>query len=123
MLVVFPDCMGSNPEVKLIMPRLFYSIDSSVEIRPDRPDDELTLRRLAQLDSARPLPAPRLLALVDGQPLAAISLRDRAVIADPFAHTAHLVALLRERAEHVWPHERATGGGHRGRPAWRLRPL
>jgi hypothetical protein len=85
------------------MPRLFDSIDAQVEIRPDRAEDELALRRLAQLDSAPMLAAPRLIGLVDGEPLAAISLRDRAVVANPFAPTAHLVALLTIRADHVWP--------------------
>jgi hypothetical protein len=100
------------------MPRLFDSVDSRLEIRPDEPADEGSLRRLAQLDSAPMLAAPRLIGLVDGELLAAISLRDRAVVADPFAPTAQLVALLTLRADHVWP--RGRGRFHpwlRPRPA------
>jgi hypothetical protein len=88
------------------MPRLFDSVDSRLEIRPDEPADEGSLRRLAQLDSAPMLAAPRLIGLVDGELLAAISLRDRAVVAHPFAPTAQLVALLTMRADYVWPRGR-----------------
>jgi hypothetical protein len=45
------------------------------------------------------------------------------VVADPFAHTAHLVALLRQRAKHVWQQETAANAGRLRGQAWRLRPL
>jgi hypothetical protein len=70
----------------------------TIQIRPARPDDEPTLLRLAALDSA---PAPRgdvLLALVDGELLAALDLTSDRAIADPFRPTADLVELLRTRA-------------------------
>ena len=77
----------------------------AVTLRCARPDDAAALARLAALDSALPLTAPVLLAQVDGRrPLAAISLADGAVIADPFAPTAALVELLRTR-------ERQLAGG------------
>src|SRR3982750_4686359 len=51
-------------------------------------DDELEeLARLAQLDSARPLNGESLVALVDGRLIAAISLADGRMIADPLAPT------------------------------------
>jgi hypothetical protein len=69
--------------------------DISVTIRESRPGDAAGVRRLAALDSA-PVPrGPLLLAEVDGRLLAALSVSDRRVIADPFAETANLVAMLR----------------------------
>jgi hypothetical protein len=56
------------------------------------------LDRLAELDSQRPLTGPALVGEIDGEPAAAISLADGRVVADPFQHTAQLVALLRMRA-------------------------
>src|SRR4051794_39108901 len=54
--------------------------------------------RLAELDSQRPLTGPALVGEIDGRPAAAISLEDGRLVADPFQHTAQLVALLRMRA-------------------------
>ena len=53
---------------------------------------------LAQLDTARPLYGEALVALVDGRLVAAISLGDGRVIADPLAPTAEARALLHQRA-------------------------
>ena len=61
-------------------------------------DDELALRRLAQLDSARPLAGQKLLAEHGGSLVAAVSMADGAAIADPFRTTADTVELLRVRA-------------------------
>jgi hypothetical protein len=54
--------------------------------------------RLAALDSAELLEQPALVAEVDGELRAALSLRDGAVIADPFHRTEALVDLLLARA-------------------------
>ncbi len=51
--------------------------------------------RLAALDSSRPPAAPVLLALVNGEPQAAVSLADGQVVADPFRRTACLIDLMR----------------------------
>jgi hypothetical protein len=67
-------------------------------IRPAYPDDHAALSRLASLDSQRPLAAPTLVAERDGRILAALSAADGRAIADPFAPTADLVALLRLHA-------------------------
>jgi hypothetical protein len=73
----------------------------TISIRAAVPADGPVLTRLAALDS-KPVPFGQvLLAEVDGEPLAAIDLRDRAVIADPFARTAELVQLLRVHAATV----------------------
>ena len=70
-----------------------------VTIRLSYPDDEPSLWRLATLDS-QPLSAgPHLVAEVDGQLWAAVSIAgDRSVIADPFHHTAALVRMLQDQA-------------------------
>jgi len=66
-----------------------------VLVRPARPVDADDIRRLAALDSARPLTGDVLIAVSWGDVAAAISLDTGAVIADPFQPTAHLVELLR----------------------------
>jgi hypothetical protein len=56
--------------------------------------DDVSLRRLAELDSTTVPPGRLLLAEVDGALRAAYSPEHGAVIADPFHPTAHLIALL-----------------------------
>jgi hypothetical protein len=73
----------------------------AVTIRHAFPDDSVVLLRLAALDSAEPLVAPVLVAEVDGQVRAALSLRDGSVIADPFHRTQPLIELLLARVEHL----------------------
>ena len=63
--------------------------------------DERALDGLARLDCARPLEGTILVAEVEGEPLAAISLESRRVVADPFSHTAALVDLLRTRTAQI----------------------
>jgi hypothetical protein len=75
--------------------------DAAIAIRPNRPEDDLALARLAELDSSSVPAAPMLVVEVDGQLLAALSLRDRSAIADPFRRTAPLVDLLAARAEQL----------------------
>jgi hypothetical protein len=60
----------------------------AIVIRPNRPGDDRSFARLAGLDSASVPAKPLLLAEVGGELHAALSLRDGAVIADPFHHTA-----------------------------------
>jgi hypothetical protein len=86
-----------------------------VTLRYAFPDDQPALWRLAALDSSEPPAEPVLLAEVDGVPWAALSLADGSVVADPFHHTLHLVALLRARAEQL------TESGSRRRLGRRLR--
>jgi hypothetical protein len=59
--------------------------------------DAAALRRLARLDSTRPLAGRVLLAELDGTPVAAISLHTGAVVADPFRRTAEAVRMLKMR--------------------------
>jgi hypothetical protein len=60
--------------------------------------DEAALERLAQLDSARPLEHPILVAEIRGRVAAALDLDERRTIADPFQPTATLRAQLQARA-------------------------
>jgi hypothetical protein len=69
-----------------------------IVVRPARPVDAADLRRLAALDSARPLTGEVLIAVSGGEVAAAMSVDTGAVIADPFQPTAHLVELLRTAA-------------------------
>ena len=63
--------------------------------------DDSPLRRLAHMDSARPLSGQALIAEQDGSVIAALSLDDGAEIADPFIASADAVAMLRVRADQL----------------------
>jgi hypothetical protein len=80
-------------------------------IRLATPEDDTGLRRLAALDSKRPLGGDILVAEADGQVHAAVSLTDGRSVADPFRPTAELVALLRMRATQI------EAAGSAGQPA------
>jgi len=76
-------------------------------------DDGASLRRLIERDSAD-APQGRLLgAELDGELVAAVSLGDGAVVADPFRATAAAVELLALRAQQL-------RGGRRERPRRRF---
>jgi hypothetical protein len=77
--------------------------NDTVTIRRAGSQDAVALKLLAMLDSTRPLHGPILVAESGGLVLAAISLEDGRVAADPFFPTADLVALLRARAERHEP--------------------
>jgi hypothetical protein len=80
------------------------SLRSQITIRPGYADDERALHRLAALDSAASLPpAPLLVAELDGELSAALSLTDGSAVADPFRPTAEIVALLRAHAAAARP--------------------
>jgi hypothetical protein len=72
-----------------------------VTLRYATPDDGAAIARLAALDSAEPPRGPLLLAEVEGELRAALSLRDGSAIADPFHRTAALLELLRARASQL----------------------
>lgn len=74
-------------------------LTAPLTIRLAAPDDHLPLLRLAALDSAPSLPSGRvLLAEVDGELRAALSIDDGSAIADPFHLTQGIVELLRTHA-------------------------
>lgn len=82
----------------------------AVTLRCARPDEADALAFLAALDSSSVPRSPVLVADLDGRLLAAISLVDGAVVADPFEPTAALVELLRARERQLrissWPRRR-----------------
>jgi hypothetical protein len=73
----------------------------TVTIRFARTEDTVALAKLAELDSARPLAGPALVAERDGRLLAALALTGGRVVADPFMPTADLVGLLELRAANI----------------------
>ena len=71
--------------------------DQPLTIRLASAEDAPALRRLAQLDSANPLAGRVLLAELDGQSVAAVSLESGSTIADPFRHSADAARMLKVR--------------------------
>jgi hypothetical protein len=63
--------------------------------------DRPALAHLAELEQASRPPEPVLLGVVMQRPIAALSLCDGSVLADPFAPTAELIELLRLRARQL----------------------
>lgn len=90
----------------------------TISIRAATNGDGPTLARLAALDSAPTPFGPVLLAEIDGEPKAALSLRDERVVADPFARTGELTQLLRVHARATA--ERDEPREHRGLARLRL---
>jgi hypothetical protein len=76
-------------------------VHSSVELRLARVDEDADVRRLAQLDDAPQLDGPAMLAVVDGEAVAAMSMSDLRIVANPFVHTEHAVKLLALRGAHL----------------------
>ncbi|HUO71299.1 MAG TPA: hypothetical protein VMU39_11020 [Solirubrobacteraceae bacterium] len=72
-----------------------------VALRLARREDDRDVNRLTELDDARALVAPVLLAVVDGEAVAALSLSDGRVAANPFVPTDAAVALLRLRGRQL----------------------
>jgi hypothetical protein len=68
-------------------------------IRVATDEDREVIGRIASLDSRRPSEGPALIGEVDGIPVAVLSLVDGHVVANPFRHTADLVAAMRTRAK------------------------
>jgi len=69
--------------------------EGNLVVRRARPSDDHALATLAALDSARPLTGRAIAADVDGRIVAAVSLHDGRVVADPFVPTADAVEILR----------------------------
>jgi hypothetical protein len=70
---------------------------NSYSIRHATDLDKPTLRHLADLDSQKPVAGPALIAETGGIVVAAISVADERVLADPFERTAVVAQLLRMR--------------------------
>jgi len=89
-------------------------------LRRGRPTDSDAIATLAQLDSARPLTGPSLVAEDDGRLVAAVSLHDGRVVADPFTPTADVVEMLRL---HTAGGRSAKARPRRGLPRLMPRPV
>jgi len=87
---------------------------STIALRTAGPGDGPVLDRLAALDSASRPVGEVLLAEVDGEPVAALSLTDGNVVASPMVATGEARALLALRAAHL------TGGSPARRRRGRL---
>ena len=72
-----------------------------ITVRRATPADEASVAYVAALDSAAPLSGEVLLATDHAGVVAALGLDDGRVVADPFARTDDVVALLRVRAEQL----------------------
>jgi hypothetical protein len=76
------------------------TMNDTIMIRRSTEADRAAIRRLAQLDDRDTPQGESLLAYVDGELRAAVSLRRRGgAVADPFHLTGDVVQLLRLRAE------------------------
>jgi hypothetical protein len=73
-----------------------------IALRLAEADDAPTLNVLAELDEAPELRGDALLALIDDEVVAAMSLRDGRVISNPFVATSDAVSLLKLRANHLF---------------------
>jgi hypothetical protein len=69
--------------------------EGNLVVRRGRPADHDALAILAKLDSSRPLTGRTVVGEVDGRVVAAVSLHDGRVVADPFVSTADVVEVLR----------------------------
>ena len=74
---------------------------ASIAVRPATANDREALERLAALDSTEPPRGSTLVGELLQRPVAALSLSDGQVIADPFVATTDIVALLRLRARQL----------------------
>jgi hypothetical protein len=74
---------------------------STLAIRVAHTDEERDVRRLADLDDAPPLDGQALIALLDGEAVAAMSLSDGRVVANPFIGTTDAITLLSLRASQL----------------------
>jgi hypothetical protein len=75
--------------------------EMSLTIRPATTADKFAVRRLAVLDSASPPTGELLLAEMDGELWAALSVDTGEAVADPFRPSGDLVELLRFRVGHM----------------------
>ena len=87
---------------------------SALSLRPADAGDAGALADLAAMEAAAPLRGPVLVAVTDDRLVAALSLADDRVAADPFVRTAGAVALLRlhahgRRGDSVAPRRRLLG--------------
>lgn len=92
--------------------------EPTITIRTATEADTPALDRLAALDDTARIYLPALVAEQDGVPVAALSLADGLIAADPFVRTAETVELLELRASRLraeTPRRRRVIRARRGR--------
>jgi hypothetical protein len=89
------------------------------EIRQATESDVVTLSRLAALDGQRQFAGPALIAERNGVAIAAISLFDERIVADPFEPTLRAAQLLRMRLNALRAYSSAPSLTDRVRAAMR----
>jgi hypothetical protein len=87
-----------------------------IALRRAGADDAPALKILAELDEQPELSGEALIALVDAEVVAAISLNDGRTVSNPFVASSDAVSLLRLRADQLLGRDVP-----RGRRPWRLR--
>jgi hypothetical protein len=85
---------------------------ASLTIRHANATDEADLTRLAALDSSRVPSGELLVAQLDGDLVAALSVDTGAFIADPFEHTAAILASMRAQVRESRSPRPAVLPGH-----------
>jgi hypothetical protein len=88
-------------------------------IRQATEADATTLRQLAELDGQKPFAGPALIAESAGAAIAAISVFDERVVADPFERTAVVAQLLHMRLNALRAHSSTPSLTERLRAAFR----
>lgn len=76
-------------------------LQQTIALRLAHDDETAAVSRLADLDDAPALRGRVLVAFADGEAIAALSLADGRVVANPFVCTVDAVALLRLREQHL----------------------
>ena len=84
-------------------------MEGMIVIRCASEEDSGAIARLAELDSQLPPKGRLLLALVEGEPQAALALDGGQLVANPFRRTQALAAILHLRAEQERAGEAASG--------------
>jgi hypothetical protein len=85
---------------------MFPSNAFTIRYAGEHDADAVAVRRIAELDSSRPLRGRILVALENGVAVAAYSFEENRAVADPFHHTAVALILLRMRADALTAYDR-----------------
>jgi hypothetical protein len=83
-------------------PKRRKSADESITLRLSRSSSDPSIERLAALESRKAAKGAHLVAEVDGEVVAALSLARGEFLGDPFRPTAHLLPLMRRRAAQLF---------------------
>jgi hypothetical protein len=105
-----------HPSETQLMSQMLTATPETVTLRRAVADDAVAIEHIAALDSSRPPAGEVLVAEVDGEVWAAVSLEDGHAVADPFRPSGEPTLLLLEHARRL-----RRGRGERRRPFGRRR--